>query len=126
MIDQEKKTIHRRILLLGGTGAMGEHLTRILAEQGDDVHVTTRSCRMSERNITYVQGNAHEITFINDLLRESWDAIVDFMVYNTDEFRVRVSQLLKLQNNIYSLVVPVFMVQQIRLMSLLMKKRHVC
>ena len=83
MIDQEKKTIHRRILLLGGTGAMGEHLTRILAEQGDDVHVTTRSCRMSE------------ITFINDLLRESWDAIVDFMVYNTDEFRVRVSQLLK-------------------------------
>ena len=117
MIDQEKKTIHRRILLLGGTGAMGEHLTRILAEQGDDVHVTTRSCRMSERNITYVQGNAHEITFINDLLRESWDAIVDFMVYNTDEFRVRVSQLL---------VVPVFMVQQIRLMSLLMKKRHVC
>ena len=98
MIDQEKKTIHRRILLLGGTGAMGEHLTRILAEQGDDVHVTTRSCRMSERNITYVQGNAHEITFINDLLRESWDAIVDFMVYNTDEFRVRVSQLLKLQS----------------------------
>lgn len=70
-------------------------MTRILAEQGDDVHVTTRSCRMSERNITYVQGNAHEITFINDLLRESWDAIVDFMVYNTDEFRVRVSQLLK-------------------------------
>ena len=95
MIDQEKKTIHRRILLLGGTGAMGEHLTRILAEQGDDVYVTTRSCRLSERNITYVQGNAHEITFINDLLRESWDAIVDFMVYNTDEFRVRVSQLLK-------------------------------
>jgi len=34
---------------------MGEHLTRILAEQGDDVHVTTRSCRMSERNITYVK-----------------------------------------------------------------------
>lgn len=56
MIDQEKKTIHRRILLLGGTGAMGEHLTRILAEQGDDVYVTTRSCRLSERNITYVQG----------------------------------------------------------------------
>ena len=47
MIDQEKKTIHRRILLLGGTGAMGEHLTRILAEQGDDVYVTTRSCRLS-------------------------------------------------------------------------------
>ena len=33
MIDQEKKTIHRRILLLGGTGAMGEHLTRTLIPQ---------------------------------------------------------------------------------------------
>ena len=70
MIDQEKKTIHRRILLLGGTGARGEHLTRILAEQGDDVYVTTRSCRLSERNITYVQGNAHEITFTDRHIAE--------------------------------------------------------
>lgn len=95
MIVQEKQIAHRRVLLLGGTGAMGAHLTRILVGQGDDVYVTTRNCRLSEKGITYMQGDAHDTEFLDGLLQESWDAIVDFMVYHTEEFSLRVSQLLK-------------------------------
>lgn len=34
-----------KILLLGGTGAMGKHLTEILLEEDNQVFVTTRSKR---------------------------------------------------------------------------------
>lgn len=95
MIDKVKNEVRRRILLLGGTGAIGMHLTHILAMRGDDIYVTTRSFRASKEGVTYVSGDAHDNEFLNDLLQEPWDAIVDFMLYNTEEFELRVSQLLK-------------------------------
>ena len=51
-----------KILLLGGTGAMGIHLSKILNNQGEDVYVTTRRERKGV-GITYIQGNAHETAF---------------------------------------------------------------
>lgn len=32
-----------RVLVLGGTGAMGESLAKMLGERGDEVYVTSRS-----------------------------------------------------------------------------------
>lgn len=83
-----------QILILGGTGAMGVHLVKILAERGDQITVTSRQKREPEHNITYLQGNAHNTDFLNELLTKKWDAIVDFMVYNTAEFKTRIDKLL--------------------------------
>ena len=58
-----------KILLLGGTGAMGIHLSKILNNQGEDVYVTTRRERKGV-GITYIQGNAHETAFLSDILRK--------------------------------------------------------
>ena len=84
-----------KILLLGGTGAMGAHLAKILMERGEDVFVTTRKSRQSTCKITYLQGDAHDNRFLETLLQDHWDAIVDFMVYNTTEFKARVDKLLQ-------------------------------
>ena len=83
-----------KILVLGGTGAMGKFLVRDLAEMGHDVFVTTRSASYknennSKRKITYIQGNAHNEEFIKRLMAERWDAVVDFMAYTTEKFEQR-------------------------------------
>lgn len=67
-----------QILLLGGTGAMGVSLKTILAERGDEVFITSRSPRKSERkNIHYIQGDAHNSAFLKEILKNRYDAIVD-------------------------------------------------
>lgn len=83
-----------KVLLLGGTGAMGVALVQILSENGNEVWVTTRSARTSNKNVHYIQGNAHDIAFLETLLYDNYDAIVDFMVYTPNEFYERVELLL--------------------------------
>lgn len=84
MVDSKRG----RALLLGGTGAMGSHLTRLLACDGWDVTVTSRSERSSsDPRVTYVRGDAHNRRFLADVLSGGWDAVVDFMVWTTDTFR---------------------------------------
>ena len=84
-----------KILLLGGTGAMGSHLKDILSGRGDDVYITSRKQRQDAQHIFYIQGNAHDLSFLSTLVAQQWDAIVDFMVYSTEEFRQRVGTLLQ-------------------------------
>lgn len=83
-----------KILVLGGTGAMGMHLVKLLAVDGHSVFVTTRRNREDEGVIKYISGNAHDNEFLKSLLAQQFDCIVDFMVYSTDEFFNRVSLLL--------------------------------
>ena len=84
-----------KILVLGGTGAMGVDLIKILGERDEDVTVTSRSERKSEfNNVKYVRGDAHDTAFLKSLLVDKYDAIVDFMVYNTEEFKERRDSLL--------------------------------
>ncbi|WP_261805482.1 NAD-dependent epimerase/dehydratase family protein [Lapidilactobacillus luobeiensis] len=85
-----------KILLLGGTGAMGTPLARKLATRGNEVYVTTRIVRTSEiSNLYFVQGNAHDAVFLQEMLEMGkFDAIIDFMVYQPSEFRARVESLL--------------------------------
>ncbi len=85
----------KKILLLGGTGAMGISLTQILDKSPYHVYVTSRSKRESYANIEYIQGNAHDEVFLKQLFRQHYDCIVDFMVYTTDEFQKRVDMLLE-------------------------------
>lgn len=80
-----------KILLLGGTGAMGVHLTEILSQMGVNVFVTSRNERINKHGVTYIQGDAHNSSFIKTIISQYlWDAVVDFMTYSTEEFRQRV------------------------------------
>ncbi|MFW5804660.1 MAG: NAD-dependent epimerase/dehydratase family protein [bacterium] len=87
-----------KVLVLGGTGAMGIHLVKLLATNEINTFVTTRKKIKSEKNLTYIQGNAKETSFIKKLLQERWDAIIDFMVYKTNEFEEQASLLLNATN----------------------------
>lgn len=73
------------ILVLGGTGTMGQPLVSQLAS-ANDVYVTTRQDVVSSEKITYIKGNAKDLAFLTLTLQtRHWDAIVDFMVW-TSEF----------------------------------------
>lgn len=75
------------ILVLGGTGAMGSSIIDILVNSGHQLVVTSRKKRNSFPNVKYIQGNAKDKFFLDQLLQISrWDAIIDFMVYSTEEF----------------------------------------
>lgn len=78
------------VLILGGTGAIGAHLVQQLVAGGVSCVVTSRKKRQPAPNLSYAQGNAHDIIFLQPLLSTRiWDAIVDFMTYPTEEFSSR-------------------------------------
>lgn len=81
------------ILILGGTGAMGVPLVNLLAKD-NKLFVTTRSKKESIENITYIQGNAKNREFFSSLMDKRYDAIIDFMVYGTEELKERIPILL--------------------------------
>lgn len=83
-----------KILILGGTGAMGSYLVSHLSKQYD-CYVTTRQQLVSKSpNIHYIQGNAHEETFLFKLLDKEWYAIIDFMIYTTADFKKLINRFL--------------------------------
>lgn len=82
------------ILILGGTGAMGVPLIKILKKEGNNLYVTSRRKLSSEDNLHYVQGNAKDPIFFESLLNRKYDVIIDFMVYGTDELQRRLPELL--------------------------------
>lgn len=54
-----------KILVLGGTGAMGVDLIKILAGGTNQLTATSRSERKSEfNNVKYVRGDAHDTAFL--------------------------------------------------------------
>ena len=85
-----------RILILGGTGAMGVYLVKILSKVKDvEVIVTSRFSRQDFAHVRFVKGNAREDSFISSLLTDMhYDVIVDFMNYNYEEFESRHQMLL--------------------------------
>lgn len=86
---------NKRVLLLGGTGAMGVYLAPKLVNLGFEVYITSRSAKeSSEPKIHYIQGNAKDWDFLSDILLDNYDAVVDFMVYQTSEFAERYEKLL--------------------------------
>lgn len=84
-----------KILVLGGTGAMGTYLVDILSQRGHHVTVTSRSRAGVTTHVRYLKGDAHEASFLDPLLANGqWSAIIDFMVYSTPEFKKRAQALL--------------------------------
>lgn len=83
-----------KVLLLGGTGAMGVPLGKILAEKGHDVYVTTRRTHSDNEGINYITGDAKEDIFFEETLDRGWDVVIDFMAYSTAAFKKRLALLL--------------------------------
>jgi nucleoside-diphosphate-sugar epimerase len=73
---------------------MGVALKSILAERGDEVYITSRSRHQDEANIHYLRGDAHDENFLSDILKDRYDAIVDFMIYRSEEFGKKAGKLL--------------------------------
>lgn len=78
------------ILLLGGTGVMGNPLAKILAED-NYVYVTSRKNRKTNlKQIEYLCGNAHDADWVKEIVsRHKIEVIVDFMVYSFGELEER-------------------------------------
>ena len=75
----------RRVLILGATGAMATYLVPELEKRGDLVTGITLEDAKSRDRVRYVRANAKEIELLRGILAEGFDAVVDFMVYNTKE-----------------------------------------
>lgn len=85
-----------KALVLGGTGAMGVYLVPELASMGYKVTVVSLDEVLSSNpNISYIKGNAKSKDYLKELLKEKFDAIVDFMIYSTEEFKDRYDLLLQ-------------------------------
>ena len=83
-----------RILVLGGTGAMGVPIVNYFSEMAD-VYVTSRGEHKSSGTVHYLTGNAHSEDFLKEsVLTRQYDAVIDFMSYSTDEFRNSIDRLL--------------------------------
>lgn len=78
----------KRILILGGTGAMGVYLVQLLSNIPSlEVLVTSRSQRQNYGNVKYLLANARDPQCMETLLSGNYyDCIVDFMNYNYEEF----------------------------------------
>lgn len=84
-----------RVLLLGGTGAIGENLKDVLNREGYIVYITSRQYWKDTENIYYIQGNAKDTNFLRKLLNEyQVDVIFDFMIYTVKQFKERYKLLL--------------------------------
>lgn len=83
-----------KVLILGGTGAIGSHLCKLLAQHGAKVFVTTRQTSPIEGEVSYISGDSKDDKFLRITLEPHWDCIVDFMAYSTADFRRRLPLLL--------------------------------
>lgn len=89
----------KKVLLLGGTGAMGVYLSERLL-RNFEVYVTSRKCQPSYDNngktVNFINGDAQDDDFLKSVIESVRpDGIVDFMTYTTDHFRGRADWLLK-------------------------------
>ena len=86
----------KKILLLGGTGAIGKALiNQLLHDKQIEIIVTSRSKHQVMPHVTYILGDAHDIDFLHKVLEQQYDAIIDFMYYqHVEEFETRVSMFL--------------------------------
>lgn len=87
----------KKVLLLGGTGAMGVYLTPYLLEMGYEVDVVSLDDMLSANShLRYFRMDAMDDGALENLLKNDYNAIVDFLIYRNPEvtFKGRVHTLL--------------------------------
>lgn len=85
-----------RVLILGGTGAMGVPLVEMYSRAGYEVFLTSRSRHQDERNsVVYLQGNALDINWLCSIVKSNvYDAVVDFMVRKLENLQETLNLIL--------------------------------
>lgn len=76
---------NKKILVIGGTGAMGQYMVPLLAELGATVDtVALEKFPQELARVKSIVGDASKWEFMDPLLAENhYDGIVDFMIYTT-------------------------------------------
>lgn len=86
----------KKILLIGGTGAMGVYLAPLLVDMGYQVDVLSLDeVASTHPALRYIQGDGMDMAFMQELLKNNYDGIVDFLIYKTEAFRARYQMLLE-------------------------------
>lgn len=87
----------KKILVIGGSGAIGTYLVPELISMGYAVDVVSLDdCISNDKNLTYTKADAKNIEVMSEILKKDYDAIVDFMLYTTkDEFETFLPLYLK-------------------------------
>ena len=74
------------VLIIGASGAMGRYLVPHLAGKGFKIDAVALDDNTGDTpNVTWHKGNAHDCEFRRELLKNNYDAIVDFMTYHSRE-----------------------------------------
>ena len=76
----------KKILVIGATGAMGIYLVPELLRKGYQVDALSLDDMTSDHPmLTYIKGDGKDIPFLESLLKNKYDAIVDFLLYYSPE-----------------------------------------
>lgn len=88
------------VLMLGGTGAIGESILSIIGNNKNySITVTSRAQRISKyNNVKYICGNANDLNFINTFENNSYDVLIDFMNYRNEILEANISKLIEIAN----------------------------
>ena len=86
----------KKILVMGGTGAMGRYAVPELLRLGFQAHVVALDApHITHENLTYEIANAMDNAWLTKHITETrYDVILDFMSYKLPEFRERVELFL--------------------------------
>lgn len=77
----------KKVLVLGGTGAMGQFLVPELLELGYQVDAVTLDNVQSQNPLlNYIVCDATQEDALKELLQNGYDGVVDFMTYHTEKF----------------------------------------
>ena len=78
--------MNKKILILGATGAMATYLIPELLGKGYTIDgVTIENVESDNENLTYITHDAKDMDFLEELMKNGYDAVVDFMIYNVLE-----------------------------------------
>lgn len=76
----------KKILVPGGTGAMGVYLVPELLKMGYAVDVVSLDDEKSDNpDLNYIKANIMEGDFAEEILKNGYDAVVDFMIYSEEK-----------------------------------------
>lgn len=85
----------KKVLVIGGTGTMGQYLCPLLVQKGCEVHAIAGEIKKDQPGIRYYFANALDNTVLESFLKNHYDAVVDFMWYDIELYKSRYSMFLQ-------------------------------